>query len=319
MPSLKSRYRAATLVLIGFVCLLSAGCAADRVRQQAASERKVQRTQQLLIAAGDADSLAAAVMLSFGPKADPAQRLTLISRAVEAAPDRPELLWLNIRLCADVEGCNPEPLEGQLQKLDPGNGAAWAYSIGRAEKRKDPVALRQGMAALAMSTRFDIYWNTTIARVTNAILKTHTMDLPTALIATIGMSAALSLPPYLTIANACKGESLKDPDTVSTCRQVATVMRHGDTYMTEMIGLAIATRAWPKGSAEYLDAVNAQRVGHYRMDTDAKISVARFSFSRFAAKRLQLMTDNHSEQEVNLAEIARARLSPDPPADWTGR
>jgi hypothetical protein len=311
--------RLSTSLLIGLAAILCNGCITDGVRQQAAYDRKIQRTEQLLIATGDADSLAAAAMLSIGPTVNPVQRLTLIARAVSKAPDRPDLVWLNVRLCTQVDSCNPEPLEAQLRALDPDNGAAWFDSIGRAGSRNDVVAVRKDLSAIATSRRFDTYWNATIVHITNAILKTHTMDLPTALVATIGMASAMAVPPYQTIVNACKGDPLQDPDVLSTCRQVSTVMRGGDTYLTEMIGIAIAKRAWPEGSPTYVDAISARRVAHYRMDADGKLSLHRFLSSEYAAKRLQLMMEKKTEQEVNLAEILNARWSPNPPSDYTDR
>src|ERR1700730_15881960 len=92
--------RLSTSLLIGLAAILCNGCATDGGRQQGADERKIQRTEQLLITAGDADSLAAAAMLSIGPTVNPLQRLTLMARAVSEAPDRPDLIWLNVRLCA---------------------------------------------------------------------------------------------------------------------------------------------------------------------------------------------------------------------------
>jgi hypothetical protein len=311
--------RLSTSLLIGLAAILCNGCATDGVRQQAVSDRKIQRTKQLLIAAGDADSLAAAAMLSIGPTVNPVQRLKLMARAVSEAPDRPDLIWLNVRLCTQVDGCNPEPLEAQLRALDPDNGAAWFDAIGRAGKRNDIVALRKDLSAIATSRRFDTYWNATIVHITNAILKTHTMDLPTALVATIGMAAGMGVPAHQTILNACKGDPLQDPDALSTCRQVSTVMRGGDTYLTEMVGIAIAKRTWPEGSPTYVDAISARRVAHYRMDANGKLSLHRFMFSKYAAKRLQLMMEKKTEQEVNLAEILNARWNPNPPSDYTDR
>jgi hypothetical protein len=311
--------RLSTSLLIGVAAILCNGCVTDGVRQQAAYARKIQRTEQLLIVAGDADSLAAAGMLSIGPTVNPVQRLTLIARAVSKAPDRPDLVWLNVRLCTQVGTCNPEPLEARLRALDPDNGAAWFDSIGRAGRRNDVVAVRKDLSAIATSRRFDTYWNATIVHITNAILKTHTMDLPTGLVATIGMALATGVPAYQTIVNACKGDPLQDPDVLSTCRQVSTVMRGGDTYLTEMVGIAIAKRVWPEGSPTYVDAISARRVAHYRMDADGKLSLHRFLSSEYAAKRLQLMMEKKTEQEVNLAEILNARWSPNPPSDYTDR
>ncbi len=181
------------------------------------------------------------------------------------------------------------------------------------------VAVHKNLAAIAASRRFDTYWNATIAHVTSAILKTHTMDLPTALVATMGVASATAIPAYQTIVNACKGDPLQDPEVLNNCRQVSTIMRAGDTYLTEMIGIAIAKRTWPEGSPEYVDAVSAKRVAHYRMDVDGKLSLHRFLSSEYAAKRLQLMMQNKTEQEVNLAEILNAKLNPNPPSDWTDK
>ena len=114
------------------------------------------------------------------------------------------------------------------------------------------------------------------------------------------MAAATTIPPYQTIINACKGDSLKDSDVLSTCRQVSTVMRGGDTYLTELVGIAIARRAWPEGSPTYADGTGARRVAHYRMAADGKLSLHRFLFSEYAAKRLQLMTEKRTEQEMGL-------------------
>jgi hypothetical protein len=129
--------------------------------------------------------------------------------------------------------------------------------------------------------------------------------------------ALATAPAYQTILNAGKGDQLQDPDVLNTCRQVSTVMRAGDTYLTEMIGITIAKRAWPEGIPTYVDAISAKRVSHYRMDADGKLSLHHFLSSEYAAKRLQLMMEKKSEQEVILAEILNARGNPIPPSDYT--
>ena len=317
-PQLFSLSRASMSLLIGltvFVC----GCASEGRGRQAAYDREIQRAEQLLMAAGDADSLAAVALLNIGPTVHPVQRLTLIERAVAEAPDRPDLVWLNVRLCTQVDDCNPEPLESRLRALDPDNGAGWFDSIDRSGRRNDGVAVRKYLAAIAASRRFDTYWNATIVHITNAILKAQAMDLPMALVTTIGLVSATAIPPYQTIVNACKRDPLQDPDMLGICRSVSAVMQAGDTYLTEMIGIGIAKRAWPDGSPEYLNAVSAKRVAHYRMDTDAKLSLDGVLSVEYSSKRLELMLQYKTEQEVNLAEILNAKLNPDPPADWTDK
>jgi len=314
VPSL-SRCGLCMSLLVGLAAILGSGCASDEARRQAAYDRKLQRTEQLLVAAGDADSLAAAALLNIRP-VNALRRLTLIESAVSKAPERPDLVWLNIRLCSDVETCNPEPLEAQLRALDPENGAAWFDSIGRAARRNDAVAVRKDLSAIALSRRFDIYWNVTVAHVTNALLKTHTLDLPTALLDSIGLVSAIAVPPYQPLVNACKGDALQDPEELSICRRVATVMRGGDTYLTDMVGIAIAKRVWPEGTPAYVDALSDMRVAHYRMETDATLSGRGFLSSGYAAKRLQLMQEKRTEQEVVLAEILNAGVSADSPSGY---
>lgn len=186
----------------------------------------MQRTTTALLAAGDADSLAAAALLGHWPGA-PAERLALLSRAIAAAPERGDLIWLNISACTLVESCDPMPLAVQLQRVDPANGAAWFASTGRAGKLSDEAAVRRSLAAIATSASFGIYWNATIVRATNAVLRTK------------------------------------------------------------------------------------------KMNTAGKIDLPHFWNARYAARRLQLMTENQTEQEVNLAEIMSAKLNPNPPSNWT--
>jgi hypothetical protein len=269
-----------------------------------------------LVAAGDADSLAAAALLTVGPTSDPNERMALITRAVSEAPERADLLWLNLRLCSQREGCDTAPLELKLRALDPSNGAAWIDSIGRASKQGDAPALRGALSAIGSSKRFDLYWNATVVHATNAMVRTHELGLSAAFINAAGLSGATVIPIYQPILKACKGDALHDLDWLESCRRVAAVMRNGDTYITEMVGLTLVKQVWPEGSSEYADAVAARRVAHYRMETDGELGVHLMSSSKVAAKRLALMTAKRTEQEVASAVIASVGDSLNPPADY---
>ena len=199
-----SRYRYALLSLITLVCV---GCVESDARHAAASDRTMRQTKDALIAAGDADSLAAAAMfVEWSRDAAPPQRLALISRAVAVAPNRVDLVWLNLQICSQVDSCDPNPLEARLHVLDPPNAAAWSLSIARSAKLHDTAAVRKDILAIANSERFDIYWNAMIVHTTDAVLKVHTLDPRTALVATIGFAAAMAIPAYQQISNACKGD-----------------------------------------------------------------------------------------------------------------
>src|SRR5690606_22498040 len=70
---------------------------------------------------GDVDQIAATALALWGTdaSANGSQALAQIQKAARAAPDRPEIQWLHLRLCSEVPGCEPQPIETQLRKLDP--------------------------------------------------------------------------------------------------------------------------------------------------------------------------------------------------------
>jgi hypothetical protein len=269
-----------------------------------------------LISAGDADSLAAASLLGNWLKDGEARRLELMARASEEAPERPDLAWLYLQSCTQVKSCDPESIEKRLRALDPANGAAWMGSLARSSDVKDPVQARDSLLAVAKSERFNVYWNRIIVNATNAIAKTQTMDTSNALVAVLGMTSAQAIPAYGRLSSACKGPSLEEADILDACRRVSTVLRRGDTYITELIGIAVGKRVWLEGSPEYQNAVEARRTAHYRMDTALKISLRQRWDEARANRYLRLLSEYETEQEVVLAEITNAGVSPIPTADW---
>jgi len=311
---MKSHDKTRKAVLAGFLAALVAACASDG--RQAAFERNLARTQVALTAAGDADSLAAAAEFADWPRTNDSRRLALLTRAATLAPDRADLVWLEIEACTHIDTCDPTPLAETLHRLDPGNGAAWASLLDAASKRGDAVAMNRYLGAIANSKQFDIYWNGSIAHLTGAVLKVGTMDASTALTALIGAEAAFAIPAYQDISQACKAPATEDVGRLKACRSIATVMRNGDTYLTEMVGIAIAKRVWPEGSPEFTDAVAARRLAQYRMRTEGTIAVTSLHTNAEALDYLELLTTHRAEQEVALAVITGAGKSPSPPADW---
>jgi hypothetical protein len=142
------------------------------------------------------------------------------------------------------------------------------------------------------------------------------MDLPTALVLVIGVTAAEAIPGYERMSGACKGADLERADTLAACRRLAVALRRGDTYITEMIGIAIAKRVWTEGSPEYQDALEARRVARYRMDAYIHVSTASNWDNAQSERYLQMLESHRTEQEEALAEIMQAGVDPDPPKDW---
>ena len=298
------------------LALLLAACASDVTPLQSPFERKLPRALQTLQARSDADSIAAAAELTDWPTSNAEQRLALLTRAVALSPDRADLVWLQLEACGSVASCDPEPLATRLHVLDEDNGAAWGLLLSRATKAGDSRAVRNCLNAIAGAKRFDIYWNPTIARLSAAVSDQHAMDMPTALTAVIGTEAALAIPAYQDLSMACKAPALQEPGRTEACRKISEVLRRGDTYITEMIGVAIAKRVWPEASVEYASAVEARRLAHYRMHTMGSILPASFRTEAEARQYVTLLATHRSEQEAAIAVITAAGKSPDPPPNW---
>src|SRR5579859_2447202 len=141
------------------------------------------------------------------------------------------------------------------------------------------------LAAIGNSDRVDIYWTTLIARLSRVTERTKTMSLSEAEVLVIGFLAAQAIPAYAAASNACKGERLQRAEVVEVCRGVAKAFERGDTYITEMIGIAIAKRVWSEDSPEWKAAAEARRVYEYR--------------SKFWAT-LDLTNTSHAEEYLTL-------------------
>jgi hypothetical protein len=313
-------------VPVGVVLLLlmgTTGCAhsperetADFERAIADMERLQDRAADILRIRSDADSLAAAAL--FIARHAPDDALTLIARATTAAPERPELALLHAKICADTHGCDPEPIEARLRQLDPANGIGWFGAIGRAFEAADDAALDAALTAASHSQRVDSYYMTLTARLSAATASAGALSLPDAIGAVIGeVVSVISLPGYTAASKGCGTERLERLGLRDTCRPLSASLMAGDTFLTEMIGVAIAKRTWPVDSPEWQAASEARRVYRYRsealLDT---YDIGEWDEAK-AGKYLQLVAQHPREQDLVLAQLIALGIDPMPPADWT--
>jgi hypothetical protein len=270
------------------------------------------RTDQTVVALAqksDADSLAAAGIMSIGNRRD--QSLALLTRAVAAAPERPDLIWLQSLRCGQVPTCDPLPIEQRLRELDPSNGAGWWGAIARAGAAHDTEGTDDALTAISRSTRVDIYWTTLIAHLSRAVADTKKMSVEEAEVTIIGYLAAQAIPAYQYVSNSCKGEHLQQPGITEICRAVAKALQNGDTYITEMIGVAIAKRVWPEDSPEWKAANEQRRVYDYRSKLYQKLEQRALTHPD---EYLTLCAQNRRESDLFAAQLVAAGYDPNPPA-----
>jgi hypothetical protein len=290
-------------------CLLSLlTLPASAETQEAKSARRTEETIAALKQRTDPDSLAAAGLLSLDKHRG--QSLPLIARAIDASPRRADLVWLQIEACQKVSLCDPEPMEQHLRELDPANGAGWWGALARAGAAHDTEATDAVLAAISHSDRLDIYWTTLVAHLGTALANTKKMSLAESEVMIIGYIAAQAIPAYLYISSSCKGERLQQAGVTEVCRGVASALQRGDTYITEMIGVAIAKRVWPEDSPEWKAAAEERRLYEYRSSFYLKMTQREITHP---GEYLTLCARNRREQDVLLAQLIKAGINPTPP------
>jgi len=294
------------------LCFLSLllGAHAFPETQEAKSARHIEQTIAALAQMTDADSLAAAGLLSLTKHRE--QSLPLIERALAASPTRVDLVWLQSEVCLKVESCDPVPIENRLRELDPSNAAGWAGALVRASSSNNEKAKDAVLAAIGHKDRFDIYWTTFISRLSDAVIRAHTMSPQEALVTIIGYQAAAAIPVYEAAAKACKGERLERAETSEACRGIASAFQKGDTYLTEMIGVAIAKRVWPEDSPEWKAAAEERRVYEYRSALQSKLVRREITHP---GEYLTLCAQNRREQDAVAAQLIKDGKNPNPPAE----
>jgi hypothetical protein len=276
--------------------------------QIAKSQKRIEQVVAALVEKSDVDSLAAAGLMSFGKHTD--QSLPLLARATATAPERPDLVWLQAQRCSQSPPCDAGPIEHRLRELDPANGAGWWGMLARASAAKDTVGTDAALTAISHSDRVDIYWTTLVAKLSRAVANTKKMSLSESEVAVIGAIAAEAIPAYQTITTPCKAERLQQPGVAEVCRGVANAMQRGDTYITEMIGVAIAKRVWPEDSPEWKAATEERRVYDYRAKLYPRVEFHSFTHAK---EYLAFCAQNRREQDVLLAQLVAVGETPNPP------
>ena len=269
--------------------------------QMAKAQKRTDQTIAALRQMTEADSLAAAGIMSIGSHRDDA--LPFLVRAVAASPERADLVWLQALRCDQVTSCDPTPVEHRLRQLDPINGAGWWGAMARAGAAHDTEGVDAALAAISHSERVDVYWTTLIAHLGRAVANAKRMSLEESEVAVIGYLAAQAIPAYQYISTSCKGERLQQPGMVEVCRGVAKALQNGDTYITEMIGVAIAKRVWPEDSPEWKAAAEERSVYDYRTKLYSKLEQRTITHPE---EYLTLCAQNRREQDVLAAQLTAA-------------
>jgi hypothetical protein len=311
---------AGAVIRTGVVVILAAAQAAHA---DPASERLADLDR--LIAAGTANSLATAALLKqFGAESD-SGAYGLISRAVQLAPDRRDLAWLAVRLCASSSDCNDAVPEKHLHDVDPANGVGFIGPLLRAQRKNDIAGIDAALTALGKSEKFYVYFDPLIAATTPELMAArHPGGIPftqneanRATMDMAGTIAASVLPPTQSFSYSCKGVALElVAGRLDLCRRAAKAITHADTFLVEGLGLSYQQQLWPLDSPEGKAITAQRRVFQYRMEEYNHIDISTSKVEEYPADAREAFRTHEREQDVALFYFAKAGTPKDPPPNW---
>jgi hypothetical protein len=264
--------------------------------------------------ADDPDAVAAAALLEL--RDDAAAALVLIARAAALHPDDPGIGWLHAAICAEAADCDPAPLEARFRTLDPDNGLGWVNAIDRAYEANDLPALEISLSQAAALPTVNTRYTALMARFSEAVVRQANLPGDAAVLIIAGELAGPALPRLVGISRACDAGRLAAPSRLEACRTVARSMMAGDTVLVEMIGTAIAKRAWSEDSVEWKSAAEARRIYAYRAARLRQVEVNPTEGPREARNYIDLLRKHPREQDLIIAQLVDRGIDPMPPPDW---
>lgn len=260
----------------------------------------------------DVDQMAAAALALWGTNAtgNGSQALSQIQKAAQAAPERPEIQWLHLRICVEVPGCEPQPIETRLRKLDPGSGAVWLGPLSRAQQRGDARAEEQIVEVMTKAAHFNVYWTTLVARLTPPLSRTPvatqvappvSTPLTNAMHSTIGWLSSLDTAAFKAVSTACDAQHVREPAARGRCEQIAQALQKSDTTLAEGLGLVIEQRLVVPDSASALQVTNKVQTLRHQNQASGAVVAAQVEKEKFSEQMLKLMAQLKKEQDVSRA------------------
>lgn len=232
--------------------------------------------------------------------------MQLAQGAVAQEPDRRDLAWLHLRICAATSQCDPAPLEARLRKLAPENAAVWLGVLQRAQAKKDAQVEAQVLEQMSQSSEFSLYWTTSMHRVASGAMSLSTVGAATpitsALAEAMNLLSAL-LPQFASLTKACNAETARDAARRAACERIALLLERSDTIIGEAVGLGVAERIAPPDSSAALEVKQRVALLNYRTKTATSIMDAQIEREKFSAEMLKLLQALPREQDVYAAVL----------------
>lgn len=291
------------------------GLMSDKAYAAAVAEHA--RTISALLAHSTAAHLATAAMLARMSSKDssPNSPLELIRRATLLAPDSPELGWLELSICRQVECEATDQIERRTQVLDPDNGFLWVADLDRSIAAGSNPAVTDLVKRIGASSKITFYWNPLMVMTVDALaVGDPKLGLSERGITAAGMLAATIIPPLQPFSKACRVEQLVNQERRGACEALMSRLEQSSSIIGQMLALSIQARWWPAGSPERAVVATKRRRLDYVMFESSRMRL--FRMNHDMALRIEAARRYEREEDVDLALIKSFGLPAEPPAGW---
>ncbi len=313
--------------------------ALETAQMIAAQRREIHIATRRLLRNGGPDALAAAALLvpaadlrivhgQLVPPADAAQRIQWLARAVAMAPERPDLLLLEISQCSawhQILPCDRAALTARLRALDPDNGAGWLDTLAHSAKSNDAAGIDAALAAIGRTSRVDTYYTHLTAQLTSALHGIGGEPVMEALSWVDSQLTSELFDGIVALGSVCNQQAGLSARRVGLCRTASLAFERGDTLLASIEGSAIARQLWPAGTAQHRQAAATLRQLDYMVEQSRQLlsppgrrlrTLLDEMDGRYFERLVQWDAAFASEQTVLRAQLVHAGLRPDPPPDW---
>jgi len=219
------------------------------------------RIDAALRASADPLDRAVADLLNVGDMRSPDGAVEAVVQQAAGSVD-PRLYAVGVALCRSgraTPACARISLARWIQ-VDPGNGVPWVYALNEARARGNEPAVRDAMAHLASSSRFDVRLNA-IGGVVAAHVPEDASELAAANALeekAVGIAAAMPFPGFESLLQTCRGHAGGDERLEQQCTAIGnTMFEHSDSFL----GLSISglLQLQMTGDSSRRDYVRAER------------------------------------------------------------
>ena len=302
-------------------------CGADLKHMQSDESTEI----AYLVHRGTAGSLATAALLTHltempdasrgSGAAAPPDPSQLIARAISMAPNRPELVWLQLRECESRRCADEARIAAHLKEIDADNGLAWLADLNAAQG-KSPEDITQAIEQIGGAQGARVYWNQLAVMMFDALTHHDRTKPPTAitqhaddrLMHVTGVLAAMDVPAFRPLAHACRPDEFAATGRRGACEKAMARLEASDAVVTHLVRLSVLEAWWPASTPEgaalrqerlqrrYL-TVASNRARDGRADSDAET-------------RVGAMRHLRNEEDVERAMLTAFHEPLDRPADW---